>query len=153
MLREPFRLILNRVFVEDTLSSCMGVMVSKDLRQTFITVENRKFLIPDGEYNIIFTYSPRFSKRYPYSGYMDGKVPLILVPNHEGIRIHVANYGYELTGCIGVGRSMKINCAGESRTAYMELMKAIEKYDYTCDKGVIEIHTLNTCDDLEFLPL
>ena len=153
MLREPFRLILNRVLSEDTLSSCLGVMVSKDLRQSFVTIENKRYLIPDGEYTIIFTNSPRFSKRYPYSAYMNGKVPLILVPNHDGIRIHIANYGYELTGCIGIGRTMNFNFAGESRVAYIELMKAIEKYDYTCDKGVIEIHTLNTCDDLEFLPL
>lgn len=153
MLREPFKLVVNRIMAETGNDSCVGVMFCDQLRQTFLTVENRKYLIPDGKYEVIFTLSPRFSKKYPYSNFMGGKVPLILVPGHEGIRIHIANYGYELSGCVGVGRTLNYNMVGESRVAYMDLMKAIEKYDYTCDKGLIEFHTLDTCRGLEYFPL
>ena len=153
MEREPFKLEVYRLLAEKGNDSCVGVLFSDQLHQTLVTVENRKFLVPDGKYMVDFTHSPRFSKKYPYCIYMDAKVPLIIVPNHEGIRIHIANYGYELTGCVGVGRTMNYNMVGESRVAYMDLMKAIERYNRILDKGWVEFHTLDTCHDIEYLPL
>lgn len=153
MMREPFKLEVYRLLAERGNDSCIGVMFCDELRQTLVTVENRKFLIPDGKYLIDFTLSPRFSKKYPYSNFMGGLVPLIIVPGHEGIRIHIANYGYELTGCVGVGRTMNFNMVGESRVAYMNLMAAITSYDRTADKGWVEFHTLETCHDIEYIPV
>lgn len=152
MKKEPFKLFVNRVITDVGTESCIGVMVSEDLRITLATVENRRFLIPDGRYDVTFTFSPRFSKKDVYSRYMDGKVPLILVPGHHGIRIHIANYGYQLSGCVGIGRGLGVTMIGDSRLAYIDFMKAVEKYDPTCDKGLIQFHTLDTCKYFEYMP-
>lgn len=50
--------------------------------------------IPKGEYQVKWTFSPRLLK-YTYE--VQG------VPNRTGIRIHSANYYYELKGCIALG--------------------------------------------------
>jgi len=50
--------------------------------------------IPAGEYQVKWTFSPRLLK-YTYE--VQG------VPNRTGIRIHSANYYYELKGCIALG--------------------------------------------------
>lgn len=52
--------------------------------------------IPTGSYEVEKTYSPRFKK----------DLYLIKnVPGRSGIRFHVANYAYELEGCIAPGLS------------------------------------------------
>jgi len=50
--------------------------------------------IPEGTYQIIINYSPRFKR----------KLPLLLnVPNFEGIRIHKGNFTRSTSGCVLVG--------------------------------------------------
>ena len=60
----------------------------------FNTIENNEKKIVSGTYDIGYTHSPRF-----------GKETLIIkgVPKRYGLRIHAANRGSELEGCIGVG--------------------------------------------------
>lgn len=68
------------------------------------TLEPPKVVIPDGKYLLDFTYSPTFSKKYPYTVVLGGKVPLVTgVHGHSGLRIHVGNYPSDTKGCILVG--------------------------------------------------
>lgn len=59
----------------------------------FSTMENYVHRIKQGVYNIKYTYSPRFKR----------KMLQVMVSNRTGIRIHSANKGSELLGCIAIG--------------------------------------------------
>lgn len=76
--------------------------------------------IPEGEYTVRFTYSPRY-KRKMYL--VDG------VEGRSGIRIHSANYWYDLMGCISLGQSYyDINQDGlPDVTASRKTVKAFEE--------------------------
>ena len=71
----------------------------------FQTLEPSKVIIPDGEYLVRLSFSPTFSKKYPYTVNLDGKVPEILgIAGHTGLRIHVGNYPSDTKGCILIGQ-------------------------------------------------
>ena len=69
------------------------------------TLENSQYLIPEGEYRVDVTHSPKFGRLLPI---------LCSVPGRSGIRIHAGNSYKDSKGCILVG---KANGAGlvESR--------------------------------------
>lgn len=50
--------------------------------------------IPDGEYKVKRSYSRKFKKDL---------WQVLDVPNRSGIRIHIANFSYQLKGCIAPG--------------------------------------------------
>lgn len=60
----------------------------------FSTVENNDKKIQQGTYTISYTPSNKFNRE---------TLEIINVPNRYGIRIHSANRGIELEGCISVG--------------------------------------------------
>lgn len=68
--------------------------------------------IPAGEYDISFTYSPKYNKTYPL---------LDDVKNFTGIRIHSGNSDKDTEGCILVGTNKGVDWIGGSRTAFAEL--------------------------------
>lgn len=71
----------------------------------FQTLEPSKVIIPDGEYLLRLSQSPTFSKKYPYTVVLDGKVPEVIgVVGHSGLRIHVGNYPSDTRGCILIGQ-------------------------------------------------
>lgn len=51
--------------------------------------------IPTGRYPVELTFSPKFNRIMPL---------INNVPGREGIRIHWANWPYQLEGCVAVGR-------------------------------------------------
>ena len=59
----------------------------------FSTMENYVHKIPQGTYEIKYTYSPKFKR----------EMLLLLVQGRTGIRIHSANRGAQLQGCIAIG--------------------------------------------------
>lgn len=70
----------------------------------FQTLEPSKVIIPDGEYQLRLSFSPTFSKKYPYTVNLGGKVPEVIgIAGHSGLRIHVGNYPSDTKGCILIG--------------------------------------------------
>lgn len=74
--------------------------------------------IPDGEYQVIIDFSPRFKTELPH---------ILDVPGFEGIRIHPGNVPEDTHGCILVGRYVGTdNAVKQSRMAFEELMELLE---------------------------
>lgn len=72
----------------------------RDGNMTANTIENADYLIPEGTYELDYTWSPKFKK--PLPEVMD-------VPNREGIRIHMGTIPEHSTGCILVDfRTMQV---------------------------------------------
>ena len=55
------------------------------------TLENADFIIPDGDYPLDMTWSPKFNKMMP---------EIQEVPDREGIRIHTGTVPEHSTGCV-----------------------------------------------------
>jgi len=92
-----------------------------------------KTAIPAGRYQVVLSYSNRFSKIMPR---------LMNVPNYSGILIHPGNSSAQTEGCILVGRIIvNQDFIGESRTAFNELY---EKLDHANKHGKIWIEITET---------
>lgn len=68
--------------------------------------------IPEGIYEVIINFSPRFKKQLPR---------LLNVPNFEGILIHPGNSAVNTDGCILVGTTKSKDFIGNSRVAFKAL--------------------------------
>lgn len=77
-------------------SSLFGTLTVKtDIGEfKFATVEHYGLKIKEGIYNLSYTHSPKFGK---------GTYEVVGVPKRFGIRIHSANRGIQLEGCIAIG--------------------------------------------------
>lgn len=62
------------------------------------TPENDAGCIPEGTYDVIWSYSPHFKKE---------TFEILNVPNRAGIRIHSANWVDELLGCIATATTIQ----------------------------------------------
>lgn len=106
-----FKLLLIREKSNENFT--FGVLFINGYYQN-LTLENTKLIIPEGNYKIKLYESPR-NKRI---------VPLLLdVPNKTMIEVHIANYPYELKGCIAVGNSKSSSQLINSKVAFDNLMK------------------------------
>jgi len=76
-----------------------------------------KSAIPEGTYEVIINWSPRFKQRMPL---------LVNVLDFLGIRIHVGNFALETDGCILVGETRNTGWIGRSRAAYNALVSKLE---------------------------
>lgn len=82
-----------------------------------VTLEKKSKAIGAGTYSVEFTYSPTFNRI----------MPLINVPGREGIRIHWANYPFQLEGCIAVGDKVDGDAIDDSRTTFNQLWNIINE--------------------------
>lgn len=91
--------------------------------------------IPEGTYDVILSYSPRFKKILP---------EILNVPNFSGIRIHPLNKAEESEGCIGVGEwdSKTANWISNSRKAFNKLMPLLQEATDKKEKITITIKKL-----------
>ena len=78
----------------ENLFGIMTVHTKNSGRFMFNTIENYETKIEEGQYILSWSWSPRFGKH---------KLEITGVPKRKGIRIHSANYGRQLRGCIGLG--------------------------------------------------
>lgn len=88
----------------------------------FFTMENSKYLIPEGVFNLSLYPSPKH-----------GLVPLLNVPNRTYIEMHKIKSVEFLKGCIGVSNSANIekNTLSPVRKPIDYINKLIEKKEYT----------------------
>jgi hypothetical protein len=92
----------------------------------FTTIENTAAQIQKGQYNLNYTYSPRF--KYKTLQLMD-------VGKRTGIRIHPANRYNDVSGCIGVGLYNELDEIPSqiyNSRASVEILETIIK---TCEQG------------------
>ena len=109
--------------------SVFGMLQFEDF--SLFTMENFMKIIPTGTYKVTFTYSPKFSKKYPYCEYKG--VPLLNnVPGRSGIRIHCGNFFKDVDGCIIVGNgiSLEDSMLLSSRIAYRKMMKYLQHPEF-----------------------
>lgn len=76
-----------------------------------------KTAIPQGEYEVLITWSPRFQRMLPI---------LVDVPNYQGVRIHPGNTADDTEGCLLPGTTRLDDRVGESRKAFEKVFALIE---------------------------
>ena len=108
-----------------------GILGKLDLPTTPLscyTIENLEHAIPAGSYKVVIDFSPRLQIMTPH----------IIVPSRDipargdaGIRIHPANFPYQLEGCIAVGDKLENDAVDDSKKTFQELMYYIDGQDLT----------------------
>ena len=86
-----------------------------------------KTAIPYGNYEIKWTYSPRFKKYTPQ---------LMNVPSFEGIRIHAGNTSADTEGCLILGENKQVGKVLNSRATINKFYTIIKE---ACSKGKVTI--------------
>jgi hypothetical protein len=93
-----------------------------------------KTCIPDGMYEVLITWSPKFKRRLPL---------LIDVPGFDGIRIHPGNTAEDTAGCLLVGEKVihvaDVPFLTHSREAFDRLFAKIDAAYTTGEKLFIEV--------------
>lgn len=94
-----------------------------------------KTAIPEGTYEMVLSYSPRFKKILP---------EILNVPNFTGIRIHCGNSSADSSGCILVGTwdGEKEDWVSDSKVAFNKLMSLLQKAANNKEKITITINNL-----------
>lgn len=79
-----------------------------------------KTAIPEGTYEMVLSYSPRFKKILP---------EILNVPNFTGIRIHCGNSSADSSGCILVGTwdGEKEDWVSDSKVAFNKLIPLLQE--------------------------
>ena len=86
--------------------------------------------IPEGRYQMRFTYSPKFGKRL---------FQLMDVPLFDGIRIHSGNSVKDTQGCILVGNNTKVGRLENSRAVLFKLEMMLKGFQGPDDLVFITI--------------
>jgi hypothetical protein len=90
--------------------------------------------IPDGTYEVLITWSPRFKRRLPL---------LVEVPGFDGIRIHPGNTPDDTNGCLLVGEDLvwqPQTALVRSRAAFERLFAKLDKADLNGESISIEVN-------------
>lgn len=133
---------LNRIFLGS--SATIGELLVND-KYLCDTLEDRvrpegekvygKTAIPEGTYEMVLSYSPRFKKILP---------EILNVPNFTGIRIHCGNSSADSSGCILVGTwdGEKEDWVSDSKVAFNKLMSLLEEATNNKEKITITVKSL-----------
>lgn len=131
---------LNRIFLGS--SATIGELLVND-KHLCDTLEDRvrpegekvygKTAIPEGAYEMVLSYSPRFKKILP---------EILNVPNFTGIRIHCGNSSANSSGCILVGTwdGEKEDWVSDSKIAFNKLMSLLEEATNNKEKITITVN-------------
>jgi hypothetical protein len=94
-------MIINEVILQRKVkgpsNSLFGELIIETMNHgtlKFSTVENTNKAIQQGTYDMRWSLSPKFKTK---------TLEIMGVPNRYGIRVHPANRGHDVEGCIGVG--------------------------------------------------
>lgn len=135
-------LTLNRIFLGS--SATIGELYA-DREHIADTLEDRvrpegekvygKTAIPEGTYEMVLSYSPRFKKILP---------EILNVPNFTGIRIHCGNSSADSSGCVLVGTwdGEKEDWISDSKIAFNKLMSLLEEATNNKEKITITVKSL-----------
>lgn len=133
---------LNRIFLGS--SATIGELLVND-KHLCDTLEDRvrpeeekvygKTAIPEGAYEMVLSYSPRFKKILP---------EILNVPNFTGIRIHCGNSSADSSGCVLVGTwdGEKEDWISDSKIAFNKLMSLLEEATNNKEKITITVKSL-----------
>lgn len=131
---------LNRIFLGS--SATIGELLVND-KYLCDTLEDRvrpegekvygKTAIPEGAYEMVLSYSPRFKKILP---------EILNVPNFTGIRIHCGNSSADSSGCVLVGTwdGEKEDWVSDSKIAFNKLMSLLEEAINNKEKITITVN-------------
>lgn len=134
------KLVLNRIFLND--KATIGELYVDnaylcDTLEDKVRPANTKVYgetaIPDGTYDVILSYSPRFKQILP---------EILNVPNFTGIRIHKGNSSKDTEGCVLVGTwdGLKEDWISNSKKAFDRLMPLLQQATDIKDKITITIN-------------
>lgn len=135
-------LTLNRIFLGS--SATIGELYV-DGEHIADTLEDRvrpegekvygKTAIPEGTYEMVLSYSPRFKKILP---------EILNVPNFTGIRIHCGNSSADSSGCVLVGTwdGEKEDWISDSKIAFNKLTSLLEEATNNKEKITITVKSL-----------
>lgn len=117
-------LYINEKYVTDTLEDRVRLEGEKVYGKT---------AIPEGTYEMVLSYSPRFKKILP---------EILNVPNFTGIRIHCGNSSADSSGCILVGTwdGEKEDWISDSKIAFNKLMSLLEEATNNKEKITITVN-------------
>lgn len=99
-----------------TKDGLFGVLVLEGGGFQCFTCENLATAVLPGTYSMAFTYSPRFNR----------VMPLVNVPNREGIRLHWGNFPSNYEGCIGVGNGVETDSIDNTVATFNQLYALIK---------------------------
>ena len=103
---------------QDSIYGTLNIYTEKGDKLSLQTIENAEKCIEQGTYNMYHAYSPKF----------DTNLWTLHVPNRTGIRIHSANTGNQLRGCIAPGLFKKDNQVYQSKKALSLIHTLLNKY-------------------------
>ena len=116
-----------------------GIKSTSDLMEIYI-MKKKKCAIPSGTYQIVLTYSARFSSRSFYKNYSSGLLPrLVGVKGFEGVLIHCGNTVLDTAGCILVGEICGPGILKNSRINYIKLFHLLKSWWDNGDEMCIKI--------------
>ena len=87
------------------------------------TVPNLDKRIPQGRYNAVWSYSPKFKRRLPL-------LSNELVSKDRRILIHSGNYGKDTSGCIIIGSDLGKNGIFNSIKKFKEFLEVVKFDDF-----------------------
>ena len=108
-----FYLIREKTLDDET--TVLGTLVNIRTGEEWFTIENKKYIIPCGDYKFKLRKSPRF-----------GLTPWIYtVENREYILMHIGNTASDSMGCILVGDEIEKGVLRKSRKGFQRLMNGL----------------------------
>ena len=112
------KLFINNQYFSDTLEDKDRGLTSEMTEEQIFDIKVKgKTCIPEGLYNIAYTYSPKLHKY----------APLVLnVKGFSGIRIHAGNTDEDTMGCILLGKNTKVGELTNSRKTCNDFYHIVE---------------------------
>ena len=125
------KMYINEEYFCDTLEDTdRGLEQGMSLSELKEVKEYGCTAIPNGRYQVAYTYSPRFKKNLPL---------LLNVPAFDGVRIHSGNTHKDTEGCILLGENKAVGKVLNSRKTMDEFLHILNPAIEACEDIWIKI--------------